>query len=177
MKTSLAPSFPNHRRALRRAGASGPASPAGVPQPHSLVPASANNRFGVEKRQGLGTPSRVTGITPECGSRTPDELHAWGLTRHREVWALFPCLRICYNHRAVEPALKQASDRVRESDLASGAEAAAVSPAAFAADPKAAGNFVDVSRYCPVCSQRLEARSCKLICAVCGYYMSCADYY
>lgn len=35
----------------------------------------------------------------------------------------------------------------------------------------------DASRYCPVCSQRLESRRCKLICNVCGYYMSCADYY
>ena len=33
------------------------------------------------------------------------------------------------------------------------------------------------SSYCPVCSQRLEARRCKLVCAVCGYYMSCSDYY
>ena len=35
----------------------------------------------------------------------------------------------------------------------------------------------DPSRYCPVCSQRLESRRCKLICSVCGYYMSCTDYY
>jgi hypothetical protein len=35
----------------------------------------------------------------------------------------------------------------------------------------------DASRFCPVCSQRLESRRCKLICKVCGYYMSCADYY
>jgi Zn finger protein HypA/HybF involved in hydrogenase expression len=35
----------------------------------------------------------------------------------------------------------------------------------------------DASRYCPVCSQRLESRRCKLICPVCGYYMSCSDYY
>ncbi|HEX8764483.1 MAG TPA: hypothetical protein VF740_04945 [Candidatus Acidoferrum sp.] len=35
----------------------------------------------------------------------------------------------------------------------------------------------DPSRYCPVCSHRLESRRCKLICSVCGYYMSCADYY
>ena len=34
-----------------------------------------------------------------------------------------------------------------------------------------------VSTYCPVCSQRLESRRCKLVCNVCGYYMSCADYY
>src|SRR5260221_2898228 len=25
----------------------------------------------------------------------------------------------------------------------------------------------DASQYCPVCSQRLESRRCKLICAVC----------
>jgi hypothetical protein len=31
--------------------------------------------------------------------------------------------------------------------------------------------------YCPACSRRLEARSCKLFCPQCGYYMSCADYY
>jgi hypothetical protein len=35
----------------------------------------------------------------------------------------------------------------------------------------------DASRFCPVCSQRLESRRCKLICNVCGYFMSCADYY
>ena len=31
--------------------------------------------------------------------------------------------------------------------------------------------------YCPVCSTRLTERKCKLLCARCGYYMSCADYY
>jgi hypothetical protein len=31
--------------------------------------------------------------------------------------------------------------------------------------------------YCPVCSTRLSSLSCKLVCAKCGYYMSCADYY
>ncbi|MGB2621895.1 MAG: hypothetical protein WBL56_18340 [Candidatus Acidiferrum sp.] len=36
---------------------------------------------------------------------------------------------------------------------------------------------IDASCYCPVCSQRLESRRCKLVCPVCGYYMSCADYY
>ena len=31
--------------------------------------------------------------------------------------------------------------------------------------------------WCPVCSTRLTARKCKLVCDTCGYYMSCADYY
>jgi len=31
--------------------------------------------------------------------------------------------------------------------------------------------------WCPVCSERLEQRKCKLFCSRCGYYMSCADYY
>ncbi len=30
--------------------------------------------------------------------------------------------------------------------------------------------------HCPVCSQKLLARKCKLYCRQCGYYMSCADY-
>jgi hypothetical protein len=43
--------------------------------------------------------------------------------------------------------------------------------------PIAAAHTEDASRYCPVCSHRLESRRCKLICGTCGYYMSCADYY
>ena len=31
--------------------------------------------------------------------------------------------------------------------------------------------------FCPVCSSRLEGHRCKLVCRVCGYFMSCADYY
>lgn len=31
--------------------------------------------------------------------------------------------------------------------------------------------------YCPVCDNRLSQSRCKLVCARCGYYMSCADYY
>jgi hypothetical protein len=31
--------------------------------------------------------------------------------------------------------------------------------------------------FCPVCQMKLESRKCKLFCARCGYYMSCADYY
>ena len=31
--------------------------------------------------------------------------------------------------------------------------------------------------YCPRCSARLAARSCKLMCPSCGYYMSCSYFY
>ena len=50
-------------------------------------------------------------------------------------------------------------------------------PANFKAGPAASTGHEDASRFCPVCSQRLESRRCKLVCNVCGYYMSCADYY
>ncbi|MGB9511945.1 MAG: hypothetical protein WBU20_09685 [Candidatus Acidiferrum sp.] len=57
----------------------------------------------------------------------------------------------------------------------------AMAVASLASKPPAAvsatGVQEDPSRYCPVCSQRLESRRCKLVCGVCGYYMSCADYY
>jgi len=33
------------------------------------------------------------------------------------------------------------------------------------------------SNYCPRCAARLAARSCKLVCPSCGYYMSCSDFY
>ena len=32
-------------------------------------------------------------------------------------------------------------------------------------------------QICPTCGHTLDSRRCKLICAHCGYYMSCADYY
>ena len=74
---------------------------------------------------------------------------------------------MCYNLRAVESTVKRVkvsaqpgSAQVDRSNLSQG-----VVPGE------------DASRYCPVCSQRLESRRCKLICNVCGYYMSCADYY
>jgi hypothetical protein len=65
---------------------------------------------------------------------------------------------MCYNHRAVE-------------------RAARLEPAPDAAAEKPEPPVEDASRYCPVCWQRLESRRCKLICVVCGYYMSCSDYY
>lgn len=38
--------------------------------------------------------------------------------------------------------------------------------------PEEKTSYEDASRYCPVCSQRLESRRGKLVCNVCGYYMS-----
>jgi hypothetical protein len=32
-------------------------------------------------------------------------------------------------------------------------------------------------QICPNCGSKLNAFRCKLICACCGYFMSCADYY
>jgi hypothetical protein len=42
-----------------------------------------------------------------------------------------------------------------------------------AADP------AEVMRTCPVCGKALAERKCKLYCPdpVCGYFLSCADFY
>jgi len=73
----------------------------------------------------------------------------------------------------VERAAKWESAQVR----AEPAQSVAPSSGASQSSPSPACPAEDPSRYCPVCSQRLESRRCKLICPVCGYYMSCADYY
>lgn len=88
---------------------------------------------------------------------------------------------MCYKHRAVEDSYKLGLEPVVLLGAATIARREEVPPAGGSATATQISgvvvNAVDVSRYCPVCSQRLESRRCKLICRVCGYYMSCADYY
>jgi hypothetical protein len=80
---------------------------------------------------------------------------------------------MCYNRRAVKQDGKQEM-ALRDSWGAAIAETPVQGAAAGTAK---AEMQEDPSRFCPVCSQRLESRRCKLVCGVCGYYMSCADYY
>ena len=79
---------------------------------------------------------------------------------------------LCYNRWAVRDAgkLQMSPGDVR------GAGVARSHATGTNLEPAQAGMHEDASRYCPVCSQRLESRRCKLVCNACGYYMSCADY-
>ena len=106
------------------------------------------------------------------GRRPTDRL------RSAKASALPVAGRMCYNLAAVEQAAKRhlaSGQAVRSEPKAPSAEAAAVEPAAAeTAASELRGEYA--LRYCPVCSQRLESRRCKLVCNQCGYYMSCADY-
>ena len=74
-----------------------------------------------------------------------------------------PVFWMCYNLRAVElSGWPEGKDATEET---SGSFGEPQLPAETA------------SRYCPNCSQPLQARSCKLVCPLCGYYMSCSDFY
>ena len=88
---------------------------------------------------------------------------------------LFPRKGICYNRPAVEGAVKLQSHlgRSERGEILPQREHEIPAPV----EPRTAAVYEDASRYCPVCSQRLESRRCKLVCTLCGYYMSCADYY
>jgi ribosomal protein S27AE len=48
-------------------------------------------------------------------------------------------------------------------------------------EPKEGLNPVVVSshpeRFCPNCSSELKEWRCKLSCGVCGFYLSCSDFY
>ena len=80
---------------------------------------------------------------------------------------------MCYKREAVKDTWKQQTTPATAwgQPVAEPVEMLAV------AEKTAVWELEDHSRFCPVCSQRLESRRCKLICNVCGYYMSCADYY
>ena len=69
--------------------------------------------------------------------------------------------RLCYNLRAVERSLQAPEKRDALARDAGLPEQAPEHPMSF----------------CPVCSERLESKRCKLICGKCGYYLSCSDFY
>lgn len=96
------------------------------------------------------------------------------------IATLLPQDRMCYKRRAVESIPKTALQSVSPKSALPGNLEAAVRVAdatAVRMITSPVAQTEDASRYCPVCSQRLTARHCKLLCTTCGYYMSCADYY
>jgi hypothetical protein len=87
------------------------------------------------------------------------------------------CIGSVTVHRDESRADPPAESSGKFADFADNERGAIAATASGAARVPATVPQEDPSRFCPVCSQRLESRRCKLICDVCGYYMSCADYY
>src|SRR5262249_33472460 len=120
--------------------------------------------------------------------RSGSAIFRWVARGYRRC-PLPPPARLCYKRCAVEPGgeLSGAFDLRSESRRGTGGEtrgtAAGETSRTIPAEESTASHVPvtalgeDASRFCPVCSRRLESRRCKLICDVCGYYMSCADYY
>jgi hypothetical protein len=81
-------------------------------------------------------------------------------TGHGTQFLLLHTFRgLCYNHRAMKGDVQERSGFNRsESREGQQSEEHPMS-------------------FCPVCSQKLEPKRCKLICTTCGYYLSCSDYY
>jgi hypothetical protein len=84
---------------------------------------------------------------------------------------------LCYNDFAVKQGLKATSEALEDRAEKDTGHGSFASGAVSAVSSAPAPDYEDASRFCPVCSQRLESRRCKLVCNICGYYMSCADYY
>jgi len=41
---------------------------------------------------------------------------------------------------------------------------------------EAAARVVELERTCPRCGHEMTERKCKLLCARCGFYLSCSDF-
>jgi len=133
---------------------------------------------GEQKNKGAAKKGRqiFMVVNSYCGVRgvlrqgkTPDKFKRAGREPRQVLAAPTPLRPACaITLPAVEQAVKQA-----DLPLGPGRAEGQVHPSQ-SSSCQLPGE--DASRYCPVCSQRLESRRCKLICNLCGYYMSCADY-
>lgn len=108
-------------------------------------------------------------------------LDCLALDSARQVASLLsPRETMCYNLAAMElPAKQRPAAAEKEPALAL---MPALAPVSVGRAERPEGSpwpraGQDASRYCPVCALPLESRRCKLFCPVCGYYMSCSDYY
>lgn len=152
------------RRTPLRRHAAAPARSLGVPKEQGKLGRCA--AWSLPRKRPLLYYSSLdavvaSNVTPNSPSQFPRPA---GLSRHPGL---------CYNRMAV----KHTGQQEVALAAARGVVVGESGSSAQSASETSTHPQEDASRYCPVCSQRLESRRCKLVCNVCGYYMSCADYY